>query len=132
MKKLIPLFVLGAIGSANAQVVIDEVDFPAIGESITFGDDAEIDASLNFNLGPNGGGQTFDFSMLQTDALFDVGFYDPSTVQGGSDFPSADLAVDQIGRLLIVGQRQTRTASWGDLSGRCGRRRGGLSGIRLP
>ncbi len=104
MKKLIPLFVFGTIASANAQVVIDEVDFPSIGESITFGDDAEIDASLNFNLGPTGGGQTFDFSMLQTDALFDVGFYDPSTVQGGSDFPSADLAVDQIGGIFAFAE----------------------------
>ena len=96
MKKLLLLFVLGTVASANAQVVITQADFPSIGTTITFGDDADTDG-LVLDLGSTGAGQTFDVSELQTDDLFDVGFYDPSTVQGGSDFPSADLAVDQVG-----------------------------------
>ncbi|MCB9186746.1 MAG: T9SS type A sorting domain-containing protein [Flavobacteriales bacterium] len=98
MKKLIPFFVLGTIASANAQVVIDQADFAGVGDVITFGDDADIsDDTLTFDMGSTGSGQTFDCSTLETDDLFDVGFYDPSTVQGGSSFPTADVAVDQIG-----------------------------------
>jgi hypothetical protein len=94
MKKLIPFFVLGTIASANAQVVIDESDFPTIGDSFTFGNDVDV-TDLGLNLGTTGTGQTYDFSMLVTDELEVVGFYDPSTVQSGSDFPTADMAVDQ-------------------------------------
>lgn len=96
MKKLIPLFVLGAIGSTNAQIVIDESDFAGVGDVITFGGDDDV-TQLTLDLGATGSGQTFDLSNLATDNLNDVGFYDPSTVQGGSTFPSADLAVDQLG-----------------------------------
>lgn len=98
MKKLIPLFVLGTIASAHGQVVIDQADFATVGTTITFGDNADTsDDTLTFDMGGVGSGQVFDCSTLETDELFDVGFYDPSTVQGGSDFPTADLAVDQIG-----------------------------------
>lgn len=97
MKKLLPLLFIGAIGSANAQVVIDEADFPQVGESFLFGTDTDIPASFaaTINLGGTGAGQTFDFSMLPTDSLFTVGFYDPATVTNGLDFPTATMAVDQ-------------------------------------
>ena len=105
MKKLIPLFVLGAIASANAQVVIDESDFPAIGEIIVYGNDGDIsDDTLAFSLGGSGGGQTFDCSPLETDELREVGFYDPSTVQSGSDFPTSDMAVDQVGGIYAFAE----------------------------
>lgn len=94
MKKLIPFFVLGTIASANAQVVIDESDFPTIGDSFTFGNDLDV-SNLTLDLGTTGAGQTYDFSSLETDELNVVGFYDPSTVQSGGDFPTADMAVDQ-------------------------------------
>ncbi|MCF8278345.1 MAG: T9SS type A sorting domain-containing protein [Flavobacteriales bacterium] len=101
MKKLLPLFILGTVASANAQVIIDEVDFPQAGESFTFGTDLDV-SNLSISLGTTGAGQTFDFSMLQTDSLFQVGFYDPTTVTGGSDFPTADMAVDQSGAYGFV------------------------------
>lgn len=104
MKKLLPLLFIGAVGSANAQVVIDEADFAEAGETITFGKDNAIDASLNFSLGASGGGQAYDFSMLATDELSDVGFYAPGDVQSGSDFPTADLAVDQIGGIYAFAE----------------------------
>lgn len=94
MKKLLPLLFIGAIGSANAQVVIDEADFPTIGDSFTFGNDVDV-TNLSLNLGTTGAGQSYDFSSLETDELHVVGFYDPSTVQAGGDFPLADMAVDQ-------------------------------------
>ena len=105
MKKLIPLFVLGTVASASAQVVIDQADFPTAGTTITFGDDADIsDNALPFNLGGVGQGQTFDCTTLETNDLFDVGFYDPATVTGGPDFPTADLAVDQIGGIFAFAE----------------------------
>ncbi|MDB4655524.1 T9SS type A sorting domain-containing protein [Flavobacteriales bacterium] len=99
MKKLIPLFVLGSVASASAQVVIDQTDFPSVGTTITFGDDADV-TDLTLDMGTTGGGQSFDFSNLVTDDLFDVGFYDPATVTGGTDFSTADLAVDQVGGIF--------------------------------
>lgn len=106
MKKLLPLLFIGAIGSANAQVVIEEADFPGIGESIKFGKDNAIADSLNFSLGAAGQGQVYDFSMLTTDELSDVGFYDPAdpAILGGSDYPTADLAVDQIGGIYAFAE----------------------------
>jgi len=106
MKKLLPLLFIGAIGSANAQVIIDEADFPGVGESITFGNDNNIADSLNLSLGGFGGNQTYDFSMLATDDLNEVGFYDPTdpAIQGGSDFPTANLAVDQLGGIYAFAQ----------------------------
>lgn len=103
MKKLLPLFVLGTVASANAQVVIDEADFATQGTIITFGDDADV-SDLTLDVGVAGGGQTFDFSNLGTDDLFDVGFYDPATVTGGADFPDADLAVDQVGGIFAFAE----------------------------
>ncbi|MBI1288983.1 MAG: T9SS type A sorting domain-containing protein [Flavobacteriales bacterium] len=95
MKKLIPFFVLGTIAAANAQTVtIDQSDFPQAGDSFSFGTDLDV-TDLTIDLGTTGSGQTFDFSMLNTDSLFTVGFYDPATVTSGSDFPTADMAVDQ-------------------------------------
>lgn len=94
MKKLLPLFVLGTVASANAQIVIDQSDFPTVGTTITYGNDNNIEVSID--LGSSGMGQTFDISNLETDDLQDIGFYDPATVTGGSAYPTADLAVDQI------------------------------------
>lgn len=101
MKKLLPLLFIGAIGSANAQVIIDEADFPQPGDSFSFGTDLDV-TDLPINLGTTGAGQTFDFSMLNTDSLFTVGFYDPTTLAIGDSFPTADMAVDQSGAYGFV------------------------------
>ena len=102
MKKLLPLLFIGAIGSANAQVIIDESDFPQPGDSFSFGTDLDVTDLTSLSLGTTGSGQTFDFSMLNTDSLFTVGFYDPATVLAGGDFPTADMAVDQSGAFGFV------------------------------
>ena len=106
MKKLLPLFVLGTVASAQAQVVIDQADFPTAGTTITFGDDADV-TNLTLDVGSTGAGQTFDLSNLETDDLFDVGFYAPGSVTGGSDFPTADLAVDQVGGIFAFAEVNT-------------------------
>lgn len=98
MKKLIPFSLLGLFTvSANAQLVIDESDFPTAGTSLLFGEDNDI-TDLTVNIGTaSTTPQTWDFSMLLTDSLITTAFYDPATVQGGSEFPNSDLAVDQFG-----------------------------------
>jgi hypothetical protein len=96
MKKLLLLFVMGTVASAHSQT-IDAEDFPSQGDvPFTFGSDADV-SNLTLDLGTTGAGQTYDFSSLETDELIVVGFYDPSTVTNGADFPEADMAVDQSG-----------------------------------
>lgn len=123
MKKLIPLFVLGTVASAHSQVVIDQADFATVGTTITFGDDEDV-TNLTLDVGTVGSGQTFDFTSLETDGLTDVGFYDPATVTGGLDFPTADLAVDQIGGVFAFTTVGVSTVDiiglGGDLAGQLG------------
>jgi hypothetical protein len=98
MNKLIPFALLGLVTTAaQAQIVIGDGDFPSAGTTITFGSDDDV-TNLTLNLGSaSATPQTWNFSVLQTDTLYDIGFYDPTTISGGSDFPTADLAVDQFG-----------------------------------
>ena len=96
MKKLLPLLFIGAIGSAKAQVIIEQADFATDGDLITYGNMSSGVDTLGLNLNGTGSGLTFDFSSLQTDDLTEVGFYDPAVVQGGTDFPTADVAVEQL------------------------------------
>jgi hypothetical protein len=98
MKKLIPFTLLGLVSiGAQAQLVIDETDFPTAGTALTFGSDVDV-TNLTLNLGTaSSTPQTWDFSTLETDSLVETAFYVPGTVMGGSDFPTADLAVDQFG-----------------------------------
>lgn len=123
MKKLIPLFVLGTVASAHSQVVIDQADFATVGTTITFGDDEDV-TNLTLDVSTVGSGQTFDFTSLETDGLTDVGFYDPVSVTGGADFPTADLAVDQIGGVFAFTTVGVGTVDiiglGGDLAGQLG------------
>jgi len=97
MKKLIPFTLLGlASFSAQAQLVIDDSDFPNAGTTITFGSDEVVPAGLNLGTASTTP-QIWNFSALETDTLFNTGFYDPTTITGGADFPASDLAVDQFG-----------------------------------
>jgi len=97
MKKLIPFTILGLVSvGAQAQLVIDDTDFPSAGTTITFGSDEVVPAGLNLGTASSTP-QTWDFSALETDSLTSTGFYDPTTISGGADFPASDLAVDQFG-----------------------------------
>jgi hypothetical protein len=98
MKKLIPLSLLGLMAvNANAQLVIDESDFPTAGTALLFGEDNDL-TGLTINLGTaSATPQSWNFTMLLTDSLVTTAFYDPTTVQGGDEFPTSDLAVDQFG-----------------------------------
>lgn len=101
MKKLIPLLLLGAFTTASAQITLDESDFPVAGESFMFGTDRDINGQ-GFSVGTTGAGQTWDFTALETDSLFDVGFYVPGPLPGGDVFTTADMAVDQSGAYAFV------------------------------
>lgn len=97
MKKLIPFTVLGLLSvSTQAQIIITDADFPVVGTSLNFGSDDIVPAGLNLGTASSTP-QTWDFSALETDTLFSTGFYDPTATQGGADFPTSDLAVDQFG-----------------------------------
>jgi hypothetical protein len=96
MKKLLPLFVLGTVASANAQIVIDQTDFPTAGTSYWMAQDYELSPGVNLG-SASSTPQSWDFSMLITDTLYAIEFYDPSTVDPQSQFPSADIALDQYG-----------------------------------
>jgi len=96
MKKILPLFVLGTTISAQAQIVIDQTDFPTAGTSYYMANDGEVPAGINVGSASTTA-QTWDFSMLVTDTLYTVSFYDPATVDQNGDFPTADIALDQFG-----------------------------------
>jgi hypothetical protein len=98
MRKFLPLAILGLTAtSAQAQLVIDESDFPTPGVTLKLGEDEDI-TGLGVNIGTaSATPQTWDFTMLETDTLYEIGFYDPATIDGNEDFPGADLAVDQFG-----------------------------------
>lgn len=98
MRKLLPLAILGLTATvAQAQLVIDESDFPTPGVTLKLGEDESL-VGLNVNIGTaSATPQTWDFTMLETDTLYEIGFYDPATIAGNEDFPGADLAVDQFG-----------------------------------
>lgn len=89
---------IGAVGSATAQVTIDELDFPEVGDTIVFGNTGLSPVPAGFSLGTvSATAQFWDFSMLETDELTEIVFYDPSSVDPNNDFPDADIALDQFG-----------------------------------
>jgi len=46
--------------------------------------------------------QTWDFSVLESDTLYSVEFYNPTSVDPNGEFPSADLAVNQFGGMAFA------------------------------
>lgn len=96
MKKLLLLTVASFSAITGfSQIVIEAVDFPVAGDSIYQG----IDTLIPLTITPGGAGvdQTWDFSELRTRQGNTIHFADPTTVQGGSNFPNSFLAVEQFG-----------------------------------
>ncbi|MFT6210466.1 MAG: hypothetical protein ACJAYA_000961 [Bacteroidia bacterium] len=103
MKKLLPLLFIGAIGSANAQVIINSSDFPGQGTTFWLANDNLSPIPLGFDLGSaSATAQNWDFSMLETDSLYEIEFYDPAPFDQNEDFPGADLALDQFGGYAFI------------------------------
>lgn len=87
---------IGAIGSVQAQIVINASDFPTAGTTFWMADNDDLEPGVDVgtaSVTP----QTWDFSMLITDTLYEIEFHDPATVDPNGDFPGADIALDQFG-----------------------------------
>lgn len=98
MKKTFTLAtaVLATLG-LNAQVIIDQADFPVAGDSFFMGSDAEVPVGTNVGTA-SGTAQTWDFSNLETDTLYSLSFVTPSSVVPfGALFPTAEIAFNQGG-----------------------------------
>ena len=96
MKKLLPLLFIGSIFSAHAQIVINASDFATPGTTFWMADDDDLPAGVDVGT-PSATPQTWDFSMLITDTLYQIEFHDPASVDPNGDFPGADIALDQFG-----------------------------------
>ncbi len=96
MKKALLFLFLAAFSTASAQIVINDTDFPTAGTSFWMADDNTVPAGLDLGTASSTP-QTWDFSMLMTDTLYAVNFYDPATVDPNGDFPNANLAMNQFG-----------------------------------
>ena len=96
MKKLLPLLFIGAIGTANAQIVITDTDFPTIGTTFWMAENGDLPAGVDIGTASTTP-QSWDFSMLITDTLYQIEFHDPTTVDPSGDFPSSNIALDQFG-----------------------------------
>lgn len=91
----IALFALFS-ASAHAQVIINQSDFPTAGTSFFMGQDAEVPANTNVGTASTSE-QNWNFTSLQTDTLFTMGFQNPASVPYGDMFPTADLSFNQSG-----------------------------------
>jgi len=87
---------LSSILSANGQIVINASDFPIAGTTFWMADNDDLPTGVDVgtaSVTP----QTWDFSMLMTDTLYQIEFHDPDSVDPNGDFPTADIALDQFG-----------------------------------
>lgn len=97
MKTLFTLISAIVISTVSmAQITITDGDFPGIGTLLYQGVDTVLPAGLDLG-SASATAQTWDFTILQTDSLFQFGFHDPGEVAHGDSFPTADVAVDQFG-----------------------------------
>lgn len=94
--------VICAFFSTQAQITIEQSDFPTAGNEILTGRDTLVSSSIS--VGSGGANQTWDFSALQVYVLDTLDFADPTTVVNGDSFPSAFLAVSQFGGYGFVEQ----------------------------
>jgi hypothetical protein len=96
MKKLILLLFISFTINVNAQIVINAADFPTPGTSFWMADNDELPLGVDVGIA-SVTPQTWDFSMLITDTLYEIEFSDPGSVDPNGNFPYADFALDQFG-----------------------------------
>lgn len=103
MKKV--LLTVGGLVCAlfsQAQITIEQNDFPMAGETLLNGRDTLVSSSIS--VGSGGASQTWDFSALQVYTLDTLDFADPMNVVNGDSFPNAFLALSQFGGYGFVEQ----------------------------
>lgn len=97
MKTIFTFFSAIIISTVSlAQITITDADFPGIGTLLYQGVDTVLPANIDIGM-PSANAQAWDFSILETDSLYDFSFNDPGEVPHGEDFPTSDVAVDQFG-----------------------------------
>ena len=89
---LVSIFTIISI-SGYAQIAIDSVDMPIVGDVIVMGVD-----TMPSGISVGGTGlQTWDFTGLQLHLFDSTVYVDPATTAYVSDFPGSNLAVDDAG-----------------------------------
>lgn len=106
MKKALLILIIGfyLTLSAHSQITIDSSDIGSPGDVISWVEDTLVNgltisaASANM--------QTWDFSLLGATSYEQVVFSFPSGIPGGSQFPDANLALNQGGLDIFIDKRQ--------------------------
>jgi hypothetical protein len=96
MRKIF-LFLIAFNFSTLAQITITNSDLAAqlnIGNSVTV---HELEAPATADIGSPGGGNNWDFTMLQGNLLFDLTCVDPALTPHLAEFPGANIATHTLG-----------------------------------
>ncbi|MBX7181211.1 MAG: T9SS type A sorting domain-containing protein [Bacteroidia bacterium] len=97
MKKLLPsLLALCVPALVSAQITIDQTDFPAVGDLYFEATDTMPSASIDLGSGSSSS-QSWNFTSLSQHRLDTLAFLSPSAVPNGDQFPTADMAMTQMG-----------------------------------
>ncbi len=90
-KLLFSLVIIGALCiSAKAQISVDSLDMPSVGDTAIIGIDTLLPASIMVG---DTGVQSWDFSALQPDEFDTLMYVDPATTPDGANFPNSNLAI---------------------------------------
>lgn len=97
MKKLFltTALLIGSLYASQAQITIEQSDFPTPGDALVQGRDTLVSTSITVGLA--GANQTYDFNELKVWTIDTLDFAEPNTVTNGDSFPSAFLALSQFG-----------------------------------
>ncbi len=101
MKKILLILVLAGC-AAFAQITINNSDLAsqfAVGNSVVINNDTLL---TSIDIGSPGGGNSWDFSMLQSHMMIDLTSVDPSGTPYISDYPGANYCTYSIGTLAGI------------------------------
>ena len=73
----------------KAQITVDSVDMPSIGDTIIMG----VDTMPSISSVGGAGMQTWDFTSLQIHYFDSTLYVDPASTTNGSGFPGSNLAI---------------------------------------
>jgi len=79
--------------TARAQISVDSMDMPSVGDTAIMGIDTMLPASIMVGAT---GAQSWDFTALQPDEFDTLRYVDPSTTPNSADFTNSNLAVDGV------------------------------------
>jgi hypothetical protein len=88
------LFMVGTFCYGIAQITIDASDAPEIGTVLSYAEDTIL---TNIDPGPDGMGQSWDFTGFDADVTFVTNVIDPATTPSADLFPTAALVLETNG-----------------------------------